>query len=243
MAELDISDPQSTRILVVDDDPEIAAMLREYLELHGFEVQTAHDGRQLDQRIQALQPDLLLLDLMLPGEDGLSIARRVGSSVPVLMMSARAEDADRIAGLELGAEDFVAKPFNLRELLARIRVILRRRTLPSPSSEHSDSIKTFGAYRLDIARRTLQRDGQPIALSTAEFALLRVFAECPRQVLSRDELLDKARTLNEHLPFDRSIDTRVARLRRKIEDDPTQPRYLKTVRGMGYLFDPDADTP
>jgi DNA-binding response OmpR family regulator len=224
-----------TQILVVDDDPALAAMLVEYLELHGFSVTCVGDGQNMDLYLRNHAVDLVLLDLMLPGEDGLSIVRRLSGGVPVLMMSARAEDADRIAGLEIGAEDFVAKPFNPRELLARIRVALRRRVpVQEPKTPYE---YVFGDFRLDAQRRTLHRAQQPVALSAAEFSLLRVLVEYSGRVLSRDELLDKARALNERLPFDRSIDARVARLRRKIEDDPAEPRYLKTVRGMGYLFD------
>ena len=222
-------------IIVVDDDPALAEMLCEYLALYGYAVRAAGDARALDACLQECAPQLLLLDMMLPGEDGLSIARRLGARLPVVMMSARAEDADRIAGLEMGAEDFVLKPFNPRELLARIRVVLRRRT-PCRAEQ---GVRLFGRFRLDVSRRKLQREEQHVELSAAEFSLLRVLLEHAGQVLSREELLDRARALNERLPFDRSIDARVARLRRKIEDDPAEPRYLRTVRGMGYLFDPN----
>ena len=224
-------------ILVVDDDAALADMLRDYLELYGFRVRAACDAHAMERCLHEGTPQLLLLDMMLPGEDGLSIARRLGTRVPVVMMSARAEDADRIAGLEMGAEDFVLKPFNPRELLARIRVVLRRRA----PTRNEPPVRQFGRFRLDVARRTLQRDEQNIELSAAEFSLLHVLLEHAGQVLSREALLDRARSLNERLPFDRSIDARVARLRRKIEADPAEPRYLRTVRGMGYLFDPSGD--
>lgn len=227
----------SPLIFVVDDDAALADMLRDYLELYGFRVRIAGNAHALERCLLEAIPQLLLLDMMLPGEDGLSIARRLGERIPVIMMSARAEDADRIAGLELGAEDFVLKPFNPRELLARIRVVLRRRH-PVQSEGHT---RHFGRYRLDVVRRTLHRDEKNVELSAAEFSLLRVLLEYAGQVLSREELLDRARALSERLPFDRSIDARVARLRRKIEDDPAEPRFLRTVRGMGYLFDPNGD--
>lgn len=230
----------SPLLCLVEDDAEQAEMLTEYLAHNGFDVIHALHGKALDSLLTTRAPDLILLDMMLPGEDGLSIARRLGTRIPIVMMSARAEDADRIAGLELGAEDFVVKPFNPRELLARIRVVLRR---GRPTAESLSDYR-FGAYLLDPQRRVLFHDGRPVALTASEFSLLRVLASHPYRVLSRDRLLDLAQDLDEALPFDRSIDARIARLRRKIESNPAEPRFVRTVRGQGYLFDPSgSETP
>ena len=224
-------------ILIVDDDAELAHMLREYLEGHNFQASVASHAGEMADIIAKQRPDLILLDMMLPGEDGLSIARRLASTLPIVMMSARAGEADRIAGIELGAQDFVSKPFSPRELLARIRGVLRRQTMP----DDANSQRAFGAFQLDLARRVLLCNGALIPLSAAEFSLLRVLVTAPFRVLTRDDLLGLAQKLGEHLPFDRSIDARVVRLRRKIEPDPSHPRYLRTVRGLGYLFSPDGD--
>ncbi|MDA3875565.1 MAG: response regulator [Halothiobacillus sp.] len=230
-----MTDLQPAPILgLVEDDAEQAEMLTEYLSNHGFKVLHAAHGKALDHLLASHTPDLLLLDMMLPGEDGLSIARRLGAQFPIVMMSARAEDADRIAGLELGAEDFVIKPFNLRELLARIRVVLRR---SKPSVQEMPAFR-FGPFVLDPQRRVLTHEGKRVEITAAEFSLLRILVSHPYCVLSRDRLLDLARTLDETLPFDRSIDARIARLRRKIEQDPAVPQYVRTIRGQGYLFDP-----
>jgi len=227
------------RILVVDDDAGIRDLLRDYLVKQGMEVETARDGREMEERLAAVTPDLVVMDLMLPGEDGLALTRRVKSELdlPVVMLSARGEDIDRIVGLEVGADDYLAKPFNPRELLARIRAVLRRgSSTAKPEAEAADGY-LFGPFRLDLAAQRLLRDGDEITVTHAEFALLKVFAEHPNRALSRDQIMDWLKGF-ERDPFDRSIDVRVTRLRRKIEDDPANPVYIRTVWGQGYLFAP-----
>ena len=228
------------RVLVVDDDAGIRDLLRDYLVKQGMQVETAGDGRELDLRLPAFQPDLLVMDLMMPGEDGLSLTRRIksGSAIPVIMLSARGEDIDRIVGLEVGADDYLAKPFNPRELLARIRAVLRRGAggAEKPAEEGGEHVD-FGVFRLDLAAQRLLRDGEEITLTHAEFTLLKIFAEHPNRALSRDQIMDWLKGY-ERDPFDRSIDVRVTRLRRKIEDDPGNPVYIRTVWGQGYLFAP-----
>jgi DNA-binding response OmpR family regulator len=223
-------------ILLVDDDAELCEMLASYLSDQGFAVRTAGSGTAMDAALAERTPDLILLDIMLPGEDGLSLTRRLrsASSTPIIMLSARGEDVDRIVGLELGADDYVAKPFNPRELLARVRAVLRRRTLPPAAPQH---VITFGRFRLDLASHGLSHDGKTVPLTTADFTLLSIFARHPGRVLSRDQLVTLAQDA-ERVPFDRSIDVRVARLRRKIEPDPDNPTYIRTVWGAGYLFAP-----
>jgi DNA-binding response OmpR family regulator len=231
-------DTALARILVVDDDPGMRTLLASYLGDSGFSVDVAMDGPAMWQALEHGMPDAIVLDLMLPGEDGLSLARslRGRSNVPILMLSARGEEIDRVVGLEMGADDYLAKPFSPRELLARLRALLRRsqgQREPGPQAAHSG----FGPYQLDVASHRLTRDGAEVKLSTAEFALLRIFVEHPLRVLSRDVLIDMLKGY-ERNPFDRSIDTRVTRLRRKIELNPAEPAYIRTVRGEGYLFNP-----
>ena len=186
-------------------------------------------------------PDLVVLDLMMPGEDGLSLTRWLraqGTSVPIIMLTAMGEDTDRIVGLEMGADDYLAKPFNPRELLARIKAVLRRiQTVPSPAQSHAGGVRLrFDGWTLDVSTRDLEsKDGVVVALSAGEFDLLQAFVEHPRRVLSRDQLLDLARGRTA-VPFDRSIDIQVSRLRRKLGDDAKEPQLIKTVRGGGYLF-------
>jgi two-component system phosphate regulon response regulator OmpR len=226
------------RVLVVDDDPGMRSLLEAYLGDSGFSVETAMDGAAMWQILEGGMPDAIVLDLMMPGEDGLSLARRLRSesNVPILMLSARGEEIDRVVGLEMGADDYLAKPFSPRELLARLRALLRRSHAqqdPQPQSAHSG----FGPYQLDVDSHRLTRDGAEVKLSSAEFALLRIFVEHPLRVLSRDTLIDMLKGY-ERNPFDRSVDTRVTRLRRKIEPNPGEPVYIRTVRGEGYLFNP-----
>jgi DNA-binding response OmpR family regulator len=228
--------PNSDRILVVDDDPALRELLSAYLGDNGFTVDLAADGIGMRQAIARAMPDAIVLDLMLPGEDGLALTReiRARSMVPILMLSARGEEIDRVVGLEVGADDYLAKPFSPREMLARLRALLRR----SQSAEHGPADQhRFGAYVLDAAARRLLRDGVDLGLSGAEFDLLKVFVERPNRVLSRDLLLELLKGY-EREPFDRTIDIRVGRLRRKIETDPANPAYIRTVRGEGYLFNP-----
>jgi len=233
---------EKTRILIVDDDPGLLGLLEQYLTGNGFVVAGVPDGVAMERHLREQGADLLLLDLMLPGEDGLALARKVrahGDQLPIIMLSARGEDVDRIVGLEVGADDYLAKPFNPRELLARIRAVLRRGSADQaePASVRVGMIP-FGPFRLDINTRRLMRENQEVPLTNAEFNLLRTFIEHPNRVLSRDTLMELIKGY-ERDPFDRSIDVRVTRLRRKIEFDPAAPEYIRTVWGEGYLFSPE----
>ncbi len=231
------------RILVVDDDPDLRDLLIGYLEREGFAVSGAEDGRAMDTALAEAPADLILLDLMLPGEDGLSIARRLRQSAqtPIIMLSARGDDVDRIVGLEVGADDYVAKPFNPRELLARIRAVLRRQGAVPTEAAQPEGVFGFGPYRLDMRNRELQKDGEPVSLTGGEMDLLAAFTEHPNRVLDRDRLLDLLKGY-ERSPFDRSIDVQIARLRAKIEPDTKRPRYIRTVWGKGYLFTPQGES-
>jgi two-component system phosphate regulon response regulator OmpR len=238
-----------TRILVVEDEADLRRSVAEYLALHGFEVREAESGAAFDRRFAEGGADLVLLDLRLPGEDGLSILKRLrrAGATPVIMVTAMGEPVDRIVGLELGADDYVAKPFELRELIARIRTVLRRARPEAPPAAPSPEARTSAAARaltrvgrawLDReARRLIGEDGAETPLTAMEFELLTVFLDRPNRVLSRDQLLDLAHD-GDWEPFDRSIDIRVARLRKKIEPDPAQPTTIRTVRGAGYMFTP-----
>jgi two-component system phosphate regulon response regulator OmpR len=228
------------RILVVDDDAALRALLSDYLVREGFSVAGAGDGKAMDAWLAENETDLIILDLMLPGEDGLTLARRLRaeSNVPIIMLSARGDDIDRIIGLEVGADDYMPKPFNPRELLARIRAVLRRRA-PSRPPEAGELIR-FGPYRLDLSQRELRRGDQPVPLTSGELELLRILAEHRDRVLDRDRLLDLLKGY-ERSPFDRSIDVQIARLRSKIEPDTKRPRYIRTIWGKGYMFTPAGD--
>jgi two-component system phosphate regulon response regulator OmpR len=228
----------AARILVVDDDPGMRTLLEAYLGDSGFIVETAENGAVMWRVLEKGMPDAIVLDLMMPGEDGLSLARRLRSqsNVPILMLSARGEEVDRVVGLEMGADDYLAKPFSPRELLARLRALLRRSQAQAVPDKPADGT-AFGPYQLDVSSHRLTRDGTEVKLSTAEFALLRIFVEHPLRVMSRDTLVDMLKGY-ERDPYDRSIDTRVTRLRRKIEPNPGEPVYVRTVRGEGYLFNP-----
>ena len=230
-------------ILVVDDDQEIRELLGDYLGRNGLSVSTARDGKQMRAVLSTGLPvDLVVLDLMLPGEDGLSLFRglRAGpqASIPVLMLTARSDDVDRIIGLELGADDYLSKPFVPRELVARIRAVLRRtRMLPPGAADQPPArMARFGDWRLDLAQRQLlDAKGVVTPLGAAEYGLLRLFIEHPQYVLSRDQLLAQL-ARREFEIFDRSIDLRVSRLRRRLEDDARDPQYIRTVRNEGYVF-------
>lgn len=234
-------DEAPSLILVVDDDPGIQRLLARYLREQGFEVAVVGDGRSMDRWLQRHRADLIVLDLMLPGEDGLSIARRLRADgdVAIIMLTAMGEDVDRIVGLEMGADDYLAKPFNPRELLARIRAVLRRGRGPANRDEPaaSNSLQ-FGDLSLDLERRLLFRDGEEVRLTNGEMRLLVALAQHPNRLLSRDRLMDLLGGTERDV-FDRSIDVRVTRLRRKVEPDPAQPRYIRTVWGEGYRFTPD----
>jgi two-component system, OmpR family, response regulator len=225
------------RILVVDDDPGIRSLLGEYLERNGFRVSIATDGREMRRALDEARPDLVVLDVMLPGEDGLALCRdlRAGSKLPVIMLTARADEVDRILGLEMGADDYLAKPFSPRELLARINSVLRRtRALPPPDGP-AHAVR-FAGWTLDLATRELVApDGVVVSLSGGEFRLLAVFVEHPNRVLDRNRLMDLARG-RESAPFDRSIDVQVSRLRARLRDEGREPRIIKTVRNEGYVL-------
>jgi two-component system OmpR family response regulator/two-component system phosphate regulon response regulator OmpR len=228
-------------IYVVDDDAGIRDLLSEYLTTQGFSIQTASGGAELNGLLNEAKPDLLVLDLMMPGEDGLSIARRIkgqAGAPPIIMLSAKGEDIDRIIGLEVGADDYLAKPFNPRELLARIRAVMRRGSPAEPQqAEQAARLVEFGPFAVNLDARSFSREGEEITLTSGEFSLLEILISHPNRALSRDWLMDQLRGF-ERDPFDRSIDVRVNRLRKKIEDDPANPRYIKTVWGQGYLFAP-----
>ena len=231
------------RIVVVDDDARIRDLLRRYLTQEGFEVLLAEDGKALNRIMTRENIDMIVLDLMLPGEDGLSICRRLraaNDTTPIIMLTAKVEDVDRIVGLEVGADDYLPKPFNPRELLARIHAVLRRRPAPeapgAPSKEAQ--VVNFGPFEFDLSQRRLTREGEAVALTTGEFSMLKALVRHPRQPLSRDKLAKLARG-RDFEPFDRSLDVQVSRLRKLVEPDATQPRYIQTVWGVGYVFVPD----
>ena len=235
---------RADRIVVVDDDARIRDLLRRYLSQEGFEVLLAEDGKALSRHLSRESIDLIVLDLMLPGEDGLSICRRLRNSndlTPIIMLTAKVEDVDRIVGLEVGADDYLPKPFNPRELLARIRAVLRRRAATQPSAALVQGGKVvFGPFTLDLATRQLSRDGETLPLTSGEFSVLKVLVEHARRPLSRDQLMEMARG-REHEAFDRAIDVQISRLRKLIEDSAAQPRYIQTVWGFGYVFVPDGE--
>jgi two-component system phosphate regulon response regulator OmpR len=230
------------KILVVDDDKRLRDLLQRYLGEQGFVVRSAENAPAMDKLLSRESFDLIVLDLMLPGEDGLSICRRLRASEPqqaIIMLTAKGDEIDRIVGLEMGADDYLPKPFNPRELVARIQAVLRRRValVPGAPTAETKSI-LFGEVEVDLATRTLKRNGEPLPLTTGEFAVLKALLEHPRQPLSRDRLMTLARG-REQGPFDRAIDVQVSRLRKLIEPDPATPRYLQTVWGFGYVFIPD----
>jgi two-component system phosphate regulon response regulator OmpR len=230
------------RILVVDDDLRLRELLQRYLSEQGYSVQTAADGAGMDRALAGMRFDALVLDLMLPGEDGLTICRRLQTTqpeLPIVMLSARSDEIDRIVGLEMGAADYLPKPFNPRELVARLRAVLRRRLAPPPGAPAADDeILSFGDYTLRLGSRELLRGETRLPLTGGEFAILKALATHPRRALSREQLMEMARG-REHDAFDRAIDVQISRLRKLIEADPSQPRHIQTVRGHGYVFVPD----
>lgn len=232
-------------ILVVDDQKEICDMVQDYLSGEGYRVSTAHDGSGMRRVIAQSAVDLVILDLMLPGEDGLTLARslREESNVGIIILTGRGETVDRIIGLEMGADDYLPKPFHLRELLARVKSVLRRASTRSAEKTlvHRSQAR-FAGWHLDLSSRELfSPNGKEVRLTTGEFDLLAAFVNNANQVLTRDRLLDLARN-REPGPFDRTIDVQVGRLRRKLEDDPQRPSIIKTVRGTGYIFTPSVET-
>ena len=232
-------DIESANLLVVDDDPELRELTQAYLEKQGFNVTCVDSGETMDAYLTDHAVDLLILDLMLPGEHGLSIAQRLKkhSDLPIIIVSAQGEDVDRIVGLEVGADDYLSKPFNPRELLARVRAVLRRSQLADVPSTAQPGNFEFGEFALDTAAHRLSQNGETVPLTSGEFDLLAILVSHPNKVLDRDRILDLL-TGAERSPFDRSIDVRVTRLRSKIEPDPAHPAYIRTIWGKGYMFCP-----
>lgn len=240
---------QTPRILAVDDEPELREMLDEYLSSQGFEVLTAENGTAMRMLLEQHSVDLVLLDINMPGEDGLSLTRylRQHHSVGIIMVTAAAHVVDRVVGLEMGADDYIAKPFDLRELLARVKSVLRRTTTEAVASADDNTPSSnqqvrFGRCVLDLDAHKLydHESGEEILLTSMEYDLLKAFVERPNRVLSRDQLLELAHNRGWE-PFDRSIDIRITRIRRKIEPDPAKPQTIKTVRGAGYIFVPQQE--
>ena len=229
----------SPKLLVVDDDPELRELTQAYLVKNGFIVNTVESSVGMDEFLATNDVDLLILDLMLPGEHGLAIAKRLKKKkdLPIIIVSAQGEDIDRIVGLEIGADDYLAKPFNPRELLARIRAVLRRSSGKLEEKEIESSRLVFNDFELDLNAHSLSRGGEKVSLTSGEFDLLALLAANPNRVLHRDTILDKL-TGAERSPFDRSIDVRVTRLRGKLEFDPSKPELIKTIWGKGYMFCP-----
>jgi two-component system phosphate regulon response regulator OmpR len=237
-----------TRILVVDDDHRHRELLVRFLGGEGYEVKAVPDAPAMDKQLARERYDLVVLDLMLPGEDGLAICRRLRggdaaqSSAPaIIMLTAKGDEVDRIVGLEMGADDYLPKPFNPKELLARVKAVLRRKT-PSgpPGAPVAGGVFQFGDFSLNLATRTLTHAGKEVALTTGEFSVLKVLVQHPRQPLSRDKLMELARG-REYEVFDRSIDVQISRLRKIVEDDPSKPKHIQTVWGFGYVFVPDIE--
>ena len=233
------------QLLIVDDDREIRDLVSRFFARHGYQVAAAADARTMEAALAGAAIDLVILDLMLPGKNGLELCRdlRARSSVPILMLTAMGDETDRIVGLEMGADDYIAKPFNPRELLARVRAILRRTSTAAVTGRPAGAPRRmrFAGWSLDLGRRRLEApDGLIVDLTTGEYELLIAFVERPQRVLTRNQLLDLARG-RDATPFDRSIDVQVSRIRRKIEADPKAPEMIVTVRGDGYMFTPEVE--
>jgi len=229
------------QILIVDDDKALCDLLTRYLLENGYGTSVVNDGKALRQFLAKTMPDLIILDLMLPGEDGLTLAKEIRShgNTPIIILSARGDEVDRIVGLEVGADDYLPKPFNPRELLARIRSVLRRSHV-APEKTTDDDVKVFDQYRMVVSSRQLFKNDEELLLTSGEFTLLEVFVNNPGRILNRDSLLQLLKGY-EHQPYDRSIDVRVTRLRRKMEPDPSKPIFIRTVWGEGYLFTPEPE--
>jgi two-component system phosphate regulon response regulator OmpR len=233
---------ETPKILVVDDDMRLRGLLERYLVEQGYVVRSAANAQQMDRLLEREHFHLLVLDLMMPGEDGLSICRRLreaSNDIPIVMLTAKGDEVDRIIGLEIGADDYMPKPFNPRELLARIKAVLRRRILDAPGAPtQEETIITFGEYELNLATREMRKGDVNMPLTSGEFAVLKALISHPREPLSRDKLMNLARG-RDYSALERSIDVQVSRLRRMLEEDPTKPRYIQTVWGLGYVFVPD----
>ncbi|MBB1360950.1 MULTISPECIES: two-component system response regulator OmpR [unclassified Shewanella] len=236
---------ETSKILVVDDDMRLRSLLERYLIEQGFQVRSAANAEQMDRLLERENFHLLVLDLMLPGEDGLSICRRLRQQenpIPIVMLTAKGDEVDRIIGLELGADDYLPKPFNPRELLARIKAVMRRQIVEVPGAPaQQEEMIEFGEFSLNLATREMFHGDESIALTSGEFAVLKVLVNHPREPLSRDKLMNLARG-RDYSALERSIDVQVSRLRRLIEKDAANPRYIQTVWGLGYVFVPDGTT-
>ena len=236
---------ETKKILIVDDDLRIRSLLERYLKEQGYLVRAAADAEQMDRFLEREHYHLVVLDLMLPGEDGLSICKRLRSSedaIPIIMLTAKGDEVDKIIGLELGADDYLSKPFNPRELLARIKAVMRRQVSEVPGAPSGvEKIIEFGDFRLNLATREMYQNETIINLTSGEFAVLKSLVSNPRQPLSRDKLMNLARG-RDYSALERSIDVQVSRLRRMLEIDPAKPRYIQTVWGVGYVFVPDGDS-
>ncbi|UVE17605.1 two-component system response regulator OmpR [Pseudomonas sp. LS44] len=237
-----IAPVEGEKILIVDDDPGLRRLLERFLDEQGYRVRSVENVEQMDRLLARELFQLVVLDLMLPGEDGLSACRRLRSTnnqVPIIMLTAKGDESSRIQGLELGADDYLAKPFNPRELLARIKAVLRRQATPVPGAPDSeDAMVSFGDYQLYLATRELKKGEETHMLTTGEFAVLKALVQHAREPLTRDKLMNLARG-REWDALERSIDVQISRLRRLIEPDPSKPRYIQTVWGVGYVFVPD----
>lgn len=233
---------ETPKVLVVDDDMRLRGLLERYLVEQSFQVRTAANSEQMDRLLERENFHLMVLDLMLPGEDGLSICRRLrqkNNDIPIIMLTAKGDEVDRIIGLEMGADDYLPKPFNPRELLARVKAVLRRKETDAPGApSKEEQIIEFGDYTLNLGTREMSKGDEPMVLTSGEFAVLKSLVTHPRTPLSRDKLMNMARG-RDYSALERSIDVQVSRLRRMLEDDPANPRYIQTVWGLGYVFVPD----
>lgn len=237
-----MSSQETLKIIVVDDDLRLRALLERYLVEQGYQVRSVGNYEQMQRLMEREHFHLVVLDLMLPGEDGLSICRKLrqqNNDVPIIMLTAKGDEVDRIIGLEMGADDYLPKPFNPRELLARIRAVLRRKSKDLPGApSQEETVISFGPFTFNLATREMRKGDQPLPLTSGEYAVLKVLVSHPREPLSRDKLMNQARG-RDYSAMERSIDVQVSRLRRMLEDDATNPRYIQTVWGLGYVFVPD----
>ncbi len=233
---------ETPKILVVDDDMRLRALLERYLVEQGYLVRAVANFEQMQRLMERENFHLVVLDLMLPGEDGLSICRRLrqqGNEIPIIMLTAKGDEVDRIIGLEMGADDYLPKPFNPRELLARIRAVMRRKSKELPGApSQSEGVVEFGPFKFNLATREMRKGDELLPLTSGEYAVLKVLVSHPREPLSRDKLMNQARG-RDYSAMERSIDVQVSRLRRMLEDDAANPRYIQTVWGLGYVFVPD----
>ena len=236
---------ETPKILVVDDDLRLRSLLERFLKEQGYQVRTVADGQQMDRYLERENYHLIVLDLMLPGEDGFTICRRLRAAendIPIIMLTAKGDEVDKVLGLELGADDYLSKPFSPRELAARIKAVMRRRVIEVPGAPSAEeSVVSFGRFSLNLATREMFDGDTALTLTSGEFAVLKSLVTHPRQPLSRDKLMNLARG-RDYSALERSIDVQVSRLRRMLEDDPAKPRYIQTVWGVGYVFVPDGES-